>query len=100
MLEKELKIRWHCHADRTNVTPIQERRNMGLILLILVILFLFGGGGYYGYRSGYYGGRGFGGSLGLVVLIIVLVLLFGDNAAMSGASGSGLWGLSKSAGVS
>ena len=50
---------------------------MGLILLILVILFLFGGGGYYGYRSGYYGGRGFGGTLGVIVLIVILFWLFG-----------------------
>ena len=34
---------------------------MGHILLILVLTFLFAGGGYYGYRSGYYGGRGYGG---------------------------------------
>ena len=52
---------------------------MGLILLIPVILFLFAGGGYYGYRSGYYGGRGFGGTLGVIVLIVILFWLFGGG---------------------
>jgi hypothetical protein len=50
---------------------------MGLILLILVIFLLFSGGGYYGYRSGYYGGAHCGGGLGLIVLILILFLLFG-----------------------
>ena len=50
---------------------------MGLIVRILIILFLFGGSGYYGYRSGYYGGAHYGGGLSLVLLILILFLLFG-----------------------
>ena len=51
---------------------------MGLILLILLIVFLFGGE-VPGYRSGYYGPRGFGGLFGLVVLILIVYLLFGGG---------------------
>ena len=40
---------------------------MTLILIIVVLLLLFGGAGFYGYRSGYYAGRGLGGILGLLV---------------------------------
>ncbi len=72
-----------CRGDRAewDAGHAQSKKDkaMGLILLILIILFLFGGGGYYGYRSGYYGGRGFGGGLGLIVVIVVLFLLFGGG---------------------
>jgi hypothetical protein len=57
----------------------RKATSMGLILLVVILFLLFGGGGYYGYRSGYYGGRGFGGGLTLVVVIIVLFLLFGGG---------------------
>ena len=36
-------------------------------------------GANYGYRSGYYGGRHYGGGLTLVVVIIVLFMLFGGH---------------------
>ena len=50
---------------------------MGLILLLVVLFPLFGGGGYYGYRSGYYGGAHYGGGLTL-----------GTALAISGAAAS------------
>ena len=52
---------------------------MGFILLILVLLFLFSGGGYDGYRSGYYGGRGFGGGIGLIIVVVALFWLFNSG---------------------
>ena len=52
---------------------------MGLILLILALLFLFSGGGSYGYRSGYYGGRGFGGGIGLIIVVVALFWLFNSG---------------------
>ena len=71
-------------VDRLNIRPQhtlqrQPRKDspVELILIILVVLLLFGGGGFYGYRSGYYGQRGFGGILGLIVLLLILFLLFG-----------------------
>jgi hypothetical protein len=47
---------------------------MGLIVLLILILLLFGGGGFYGYRPGYYGGRGFGGLLGLILIVVVYLV--------------------------
>jgi hypothetical protein len=52
---------------------------MALVLIVVVLLLLFGGGGFYRYRSGHYGGRGFGGILGLLVLPAVLYLVFGGG---------------------
>ena len=40
---------------------------MGLLLLMIMLLFLLEGEGYYAYRSGCYGERGFGGSLARLV---------------------------------
>ena len=51
---------------------------MSLVPTIVVLLLLFGGGVFYGYRSGYHGGRDFGGILGLLVLL-VLYLIFGGG---------------------
>lgn len=51
-----------------------------MIILIIVVLLLFGGGGYWGYRGGYYGGRGFGGILGLLLIVLILFLLFGGRS--------------------
>jgi hypothetical protein len=55
---------------------------MSLILIIVLLLLLGGGGGFYGYRSGYYGGRGFGGILGLLVLVLILYMVFGGGGGM------------------
>jgi hypothetical protein len=56
-------------------------RIMTLLLLIIILILLFGGGGgYYGYRRGYYGGRGHS-LIWLIVLIVLLVLLFGHSGA-------------------
>src|ERR687885_2325520 len=52
---------------------------MSLILIVVLLLLLFGGGGFYGYRSGYYGGRGFGGILGLLVVVLLLYLILGGG---------------------
>src|SRR4051812_11238118 len=62
-------------------TPTRQPKGheMSLILIIVVLLLLFGGGGFYGYRSGYYGGRGFGGIIGLLVLLLILYLIFGGG---------------------
>jgi hypothetical protein len=50
---------------------------MSLILIVLLACLLFSGGGFYGYRSGYYGGRSFGGGLGLVLLVLLALFVFG-----------------------
>jgi hypothetical protein len=46
-----------------------------MLLLIIVLFLLFGGGGYWGYRGGYYGGRGFG-LLGTVLIVLLVLALF------------------------
>jgi hypothetical protein len=38
---------------------------------------------YYGCRSGYYGGRGFGDGLGLIVLVLIVFMLFGGGFTIS-----------------
>jgi hypothetical protein len=59
---------------------ISERRTfcwpMTLILLLIILLLVLGGGGgYYGYRRGYYRGRGHG-LIWLIVFVLIVVLLF------------------------
>lgn len=49
---------------------------MSLLLIILVVVLLFGGGGLYGYRGGYYGGRGLG-VVGVLLIVIIAVALLG-----------------------
>jgi hypothetical protein len=49
---------------------------MGLILILVILFLLFGGGGYYGYRRGYYGGRGYG-LVWLVLIVLVLASVIG-----------------------
>lgn len=40
---------------------------------------MFGAGGFLGYRSGHYGGDGFGGILGLLAPLVVLYLILGGG---------------------
>ena len=47
-----------------------------MLVLILILILLFGGGGFYGYRSGYYGGRGLSLS-GVVVICLFVWMLMG-----------------------
>jgi hypothetical protein len=52
---------------------------MGLLLIIVILLLIFGGGGgFYGYRRGYYGGRGHS-LVWILLIVIVLIVLFGGR---------------------
>jgi hypothetical protein len=42
------------------------------------LILLFSGGGFYGYRSGYYGGRGMG-LAGILVIVLVVFLVMGGG---------------------
>jgi hypothetical protein len=49
-----------------------------MLLFMILLVLLFSGGGFYGYRSGYYGGRGMG-FAGILVILLVIFLVMGGG---------------------
>jgi hypothetical protein len=52
---------------------------MDLIILVIILVVVLGGSGFYGYRSGHFGGRGLGMILGLLLLVLILYIIFGGG---------------------
>jgi uncharacterized protein YjbJ (UPF0337 family) len=53
-------------------------RRIIMLLLVILLILLFSGGGFYGYRSGSYGGRGMG-LAGILVILLVIFLVMGGG---------------------